>query len=401
MIGDVQSPWKQNAREDYMNANWERYLERWTQAGLIPDFAAERIRLYEIDQEKARGLNWPILIAIAFGGLLLAAGILLFVAAHWDKLSPAQRFALILTLVAGLHLAGAVAATRFAILATALHAVGTICLGAGIFLAGQIFHLQEHWPGGVMLWALGAWVAWAMLRDWPQAAIAAIVTPVWLAGEWFEATRGWVGRDPILAVGLLMLAISYLTALPREKRTSVRKALAWIGGLALLPAVAAVILSGAPNPWRHFSWALNLQLFGWVAVYSLPLALAWLMRGKNAWINVLAALWVALLSMTSSGLRAGRGLSLSTANDLAVYALCALGSVGLIAWGMREGSRERVNIGIAGFALTVLLFYFSSVMDKLGRSASLIGLGILFLLGGWFLERIRRRLLTHMGEGAV
>jgi uncharacterized membrane protein len=401
MIGDVQSPWKQNAREDYMNANWERYLERWTQAGLIPDFAAERIRLYEIDQEKARGLNWPILIAIAFGGLLLAAGILLFVAAHWDKLSPAQRFALILTLVAGLHLAGAVAATRFAILATALHAVGTICLGAGIFLAGQIFHLQEHWPGGVMLWALGAWVAWAMLRDWPQAAIAAIVTPVWLAGEWFEATRGWVGRDPILAVGLLMLAISYLTALPREKRTSVRKALAWIGGLALLPAVAAVILSGAPNPWRHFSWALNLQLFGWVAVYSLPLALAWLMRGKNAWINVLAAFWVALLSMASSGLRAGRGLSLSTANDLAVYALCALGSVGLIAWGMREGSRERVNIGIAGFALTVLLFYFSSVMDKLGRSASLIGLGILFLLGGWFLERIRRRLLTHMGEGAV
>ena len=28
---------------------------------------------------------------------------------------------------------------------------------------------------------------------------------------------------------------------------------------------------------------------------------------------------------------------------------------------------------MAGFAITILCFYFSSVMDKLGRSASLIG----------------------------
>jgi len=36
------------------------------------------------------------------------------------------------------------------------------------------------------------------------------------------------------------------------------------------------------------------------------------------------------------------------------------------------------------------------VMDKLGRSASLIGMGVLFLLGGWSLERLRRRLVGEM-----
>jgi hypothetical protein len=40
-------------------------------------------------------------------------------------------------------------------------------------------------------------------------------------------------------------------------------------------------------------------------------------------------------------------------------------------------------------------------MDKLGRSASLIGLGILFLGGGWLLERTRRRLLAQMNAEAV
>jgi hypothetical protein len=35
-------------------------------------------------------------------------------------------------------------------------------------------------------------------------------------------------------------------------------------------------------------------------------------------------------------------------------------------------------------------------MDKLGRSLGLIGLGILFLAGGWALERARRKLVTGM-----
>jgi uncharacterized membrane protein len=86
---------------------------------------------------------------------------------------------------------------------------------------------------------------------------------------------------------------------------------------------------------------------------------------------------------------------------LLIFGLCALGAVGLITWGMMEGRKERVNLGIAGFALTVLFFYFSNLMDKLGRSASLIGLGILFLLGGWGLERIRRRLLVKIEEVRV
>lgn len=53
---------------------------------------------------------------------------------------------------------------------------------------------------------------------------------------------------------------------------------------------------------------------------------------------------------------------------------------------------------MGGFALTVLAFYFANVMGKLERSASLMGLGLLFLGGGWLLERTRRRLVAQVKE---
>jgi hypothetical protein len=59
--------------------------------------------------------------------------------------------------------------------------------------------------------------------------------------------------------------------------------------------------------------------------------------------------------------------------NVAIYGLCALAAIGLVIWGLQEQRRERINLGVAGFALTVFVFYFSSVMGKLGRSASLVG----------------------------
>ena len=379
-----------------MAAHWERYLKRWTTAGLIEPSTAERVRVYEAGQEKTQGLRWPVALAISLGGLLLGAGVLLFVAAHWDMLSPGARFGLVLLLVAIFHVAGAFTAERFAVLSTTLHAVGTISLGAGIFLAGQIFNLQEHWPGGLLLWALGAWVAYLLLHDWTQAALAALLTPMWLGGEWLVTTGRWVWTDKILAEGILLLAITYLTALLPNRETPARKALAWIGALALIPSVLFVIVSGTHSDGRLFSSSGISRELGWTVALSLPLVLAWILRRRAAWMNLIAALWVVALGTTSLPSQPNESLLRLIWRELGPYALCALGSIGLIAWGLKEARKERINLGVAGFALTVLLFYFSNVMDKLGRSASLIGLGLLFLLGGWLLERTRRRLVARL-----
>ena len=84
-----------------------------------------------------------------------------------------------------------------------------------------------------------------------------------------------------------------------------------------------------------------------------------------------------------------------------MYALLALGAVGVVLWGLRDQQRLAINVGVLGFALAVLGFYFSSLYDKLGRALGLIGIGVLFIGGGWLLERARRRLIARLQAGAA
>jgi len=375
------------------------YLNDWMDAGLLDPVQAQRILAFE----GRRGTRSPggrrlfSVLASAFGALLMGAGVLLFVAANWAHLGPGARFALVLALVGGFHLAGA----RLPRLAVPLHGLGTLALGAGIFLAGQIFNLQEHWPGGLMLWALGAWLGLALLRDWVQGLLAALLTPAWLIGEWLEATRDGPfphhAPFPVLALFVLLMAFSYLTARLPGRDSLLRRALAWAGGLALIPACLMLVfaqgdwLVSGNGPGGSFFLGGALYRAGWAAALGAPLALAALLRGRAAWMNLAAALWALALAWVAGGAGPGWGS----------HGLCALGAVGLVLWGLREASSERVNLGVAGFAMTLIAFYFSSIMDKLGRSLGLMGLGLLFLAGGWQLERLRRRLNARIGAGGA
>jgi hypothetical protein len=87
--------------------------------------------------------------------------------------------------------------------------------------------------------------------------------------------------------------------------------------------------------------------------------------------------------------------------NLLAHALVAAFAVFIIWWGVRLASKALVNLGIVGFAVAVGWFYFSDIFDKVGRSLGLIGLGVLFLAGGWALEKTRRGLITRMGQTDV
>jgi uncharacterized membrane protein len=170
-------------------------LQRWLQAGLLDAQSAGRIREFETSRESS-GTRWPVVFAIAFGSIMVAADILLFVAAHWENLSPTQRFLLVLVMISGFHLAAGALMPRFQALGLALHVVGTVALGGGIFLAGQIFNLQEHWPGGILLWAIGTVLSWLVLQDWLQATLTALLIPAWMASEWsVRAEHSAAGRE--------------------------------------------------------------------------------------------------------------------------------------------------------------------------------------------------------------
>lgn len=380
-----------------MKGSLQSALERWTAAGLVDAAQADRIRGWETAHGGERAGSHLAILAFAFGGLLLVAGVLLFVAANWDSLAPGARFALVLAMIAVFHAGGAVASRSSAALAATLHAAGTGALGAGIYLSGQIFHMAEHWPGALMLWSIGAALAWGLLRQWPQMLWLAVLAPAWLWGEWFEAQppmAGWRGMDA-MTLGLFLLACAYLMASAPEAREPWRRTLTWLGAIAIIPAAAAIAWSDFASLQALDEAQAELgtrgRMMAWSLAIVIPAGVAWILREREAaWIAVAVAWGLALLWVNPR----------PDSGELLLWLLYALGAVLLVLWGIRDGQRLAVNVGVLAFAFAVLGFYFSSLYDKLGRALGLIGVGVIFIGGGWLLERARRRLLGRIAKAS-
>lgn len=356
--------------------NWQDHLQRWTAAGLIDADTAAEIRAFETSGPDERRVRWPVILAVAFGGVLLTAGLLLFVSAHWDALSPAARIAIVMIALAALHIGG-VLSSKFPALATTLHAAGTAGLGGAIALAGQVFHMDEHWPAAILLWAIGAWLGVWLLRDVPQLALAAVLTPAWIVSEAIEYNRP-LSYPPVWAIAFLALtAFVYLSAAGVRERSVWRGTLAAVGAIALLPAAIILSFFAAPLQWDT-AWLLLL-----------PLPAAYHLRRRDSWPAVGWAIWATLQAVLAS-----------ERMTVAAHLLAGAGSIALACWGIAELRKERVNLGIAGFIVTVISFYSIYFIDAVNRSLGLIGLGLLFLICGWQLERLRRKLMRQIDQGA-
>jgi uncharacterized membrane protein len=125
----------------------------------------------------------------------------------------------------------------------------------------------------------------------------------------------------------------------------------------------------------------------WSLAIVIPAGVAWVLREREAaWLAGALAWGLALLWVNPR----------PDSGELLLWILYAIGAVLLVLWGIRDRQRLAVNLGVLAFALSVLGFYFSSLYDKLGRALGLIGIGVVFIGGGWLLERARRRLIGRI-----
>jgi uncharacterized membrane protein len=384
--------------------NVEAYLAKWVAAGVLDDATAHNIRLFEAAEERPAGQRWQVLIALGLGGVLLGAGILLFVAAHWDQVSPLQRLALVIAMLAALHLGGFAVTDKFPAMSTALHGVGTVACGAAIAMVGQIFNMQEHWPAAVMLWALCAAAGWWLLRDQFQMICTLLLAPAWLICEWSYRASIYRGQQVYLVRMVAVLAAVYLLAFVHTRRRAVFGVLFAVSALALLVCVPMLC-----EGWDRYAWQEHLSLpvgvrIAAIALMALTVAGGWLLEKKSLLPSLAFVATVFALPWLQTTVQEYNEFTHKTypRAEMGLLAYVLVGAVAVVvaAWGVQQRSRAIVNYGVGAFALTVIWFYFSSLMDKLGRSLGLIGLGVLFLLGGWLLERLRRRLIREMREGS-
>ena len=149
----------------------------------------------KVKQKKPAGLRWQVIVVLILGAILLGCGVALFVSAHWDKIGPLARLAVVFAMVSLFHLGGGWARERFQGLSTALHAVGTLSTGAAIALVGQIFNIQEHWPAAILMWAIAALAGWALLHDEAQQTLTLLLFPAWMLSEFSYYAEGHIGEQ--------------------------------------------------------------------------------------------------------------------------------------------------------------------------------------------------------------
>jgi uncharacterized membrane protein len=385
-------------------ADIESLLTRWQSASVLDAEAADRIRAFEAEQTRPAGLRWQGMVALILGAILLACGVVLFVSAHWDELGPGARFALVMGMVAVFHLGGAWARKEYRALSMALHAVGTISTGAAIALVGQIFNIQEHWPAAILLWAVAALAGWVLLQDEAQQTLTFLLFPAWMLSEFSFYATGHIGADVYIGRFLVVWAVLYLTLFLGSKHKAAQGILFAASAIAAVTGI--VILTWGWTSWSADQTFLSFgtRLWGWAFIAFVPLCFS-VLRLRKSSVPVAAAIVFSIAlpwcqrNWTDYETYGANHYTFARHDpNLAAHALVAAFAVFVVWWGVHHASRALVNLGIVGFAITVGWFYFSDIFDKVGRSLGLIGLGILFLAGGWALEKMRRRLMAGMEQ---
>ena len=389
--------------------DFESLLTRWQSAGVLDEKTAERIRAHEAKMA-ARGpaqpdapsaaatpasLRWLVVTGLILGAILLACGVVLFVNAHWDQLGPRGRFLLVLSMVTVFHVAGGLTRSHFEGFSTAMHAVGTISTGAAIALVGQIFNIQEHWPAAVLLWALAAFASWTLLRDQAQQTLALLLLPAWIFCELDFRMEGHFHESIYMGRLCFLWAILYLTFFVHSQRKVV-----WgiLFAASVINAIAGVVLM--LSSWISWDYQPSIpfgtRVWCWIAIAAVPLMIA-AFHGHKGLIPIAVAIaFVITLPYCHRRILLRNDSYAYGDPNLLAHLLVAAFAAFFCWWGVRLASRSLVNLGILGFAAAVLWFYWSDLYNKLDRSLGLIGLGILFLAGGWALETMRRRILARM-----
>ena len=158
-------------------------LTKWREDGLVSDEAARKIAArYDIDLSGANERRSFILKLVAY--LFLALSLFTLVGANWEELPRALRLIIVLAILAAVNFSGVWAQKNGKeTQATTLFFLSNFCYGAAIVLVAQIYHLGEHMPDGVLLWAVGALALGLATRKSIIALQALVLGLIWFLME--------------------------------------------------------------------------------------------------------------------------------------------------------------------------------------------------------------------------
>jgi uncharacterized membrane protein len=344
-------------------------------------------------------------IISTIGSVLVAAGIILLVSAHWDEIPRAVKIALGLLLMLGAH-GGALwvggEGRGYHKTEEALHLLGSGLFLANIALVGQIYNLSSHPPNAILIWLAGIVALPWILRSKAQHLLVLLGLGVWFAWETSDRTGVlYLGESGNQIPALALLGLSYL---------GFGYCLRASGFAEFSPATESIGLLA----FQMFAYPLTLEFWRSAADHGSGLS--------GFVIPVMSLVALGLLALGTSRLRGLSrqwrwtwGLALAAAIALLAgypyrerdwgcqwFATLALFVISLlqIHVGLDERSASYVNLGVAFVALHIISTYFRLVYTMGTTGLMFVVSGLFLIIFGVFLEKKRRTLMRAIKTNA-
>ncbi len=386
-------------------------IQKLHEAGFITD--EQRQRIIEHFNLKEDGGGKFLTIISIIGAVLITAGIVLLISAHWNEIPRGVKIAVGIALMLGAHAGGwwlREVHRKYRKTGEALHLIGSGLFLANIALLGQIYNIVSRPPNAFLLWWIGiAALPW-LLRSKAQHVLLLLAFGIWFGlevnerGDWFFCDDE---RQILLyaLLGLVYLGAGWLLrrgafaefALPTEK-------------LGLL----GFLIFFYPLTWKGFSAGWNDSDFQrWIFPALSLLALVPLAAGiKNlraldrqwrwTWFTALlgmlvfmATVWFGCWQLNHTGgpryWHWGESWSYLV-GTLSLFVFCLL----QIQVGLQERSPFLVNLGVTFIALDILAAYFGLFGSMARTGVMLLVSGIFLIVFGIHLEKKRRRLMQQI-----
>ncbi|MEO8738419.1 MAG: DUF2157 domain-containing protein [Casimicrobiaceae bacterium] len=260
------------------DASVERWvLDKWaSDATLAPEAYERALELAGLRPDRARWARFLDRLFAAMGALLLASGVVFFIAYNWDQLDRFAKFALVDAVIVVAAVLGWWRGTQ-SIAGKAALWVATVAIGALLALIGQTYQTGADNYELFLVWALMA-LPWTIVSNWAPGWILLLALVNLATGLYF----GTVFRPLDLAFGLpsteLWLALWALNAVA----TVIAEALAlrsvewgatWLVRLAAALAIGAqtllafMVIHGTRNASPTLLIVTALTLAGGLALF--------------------------------------------------------------------------------------------------------------------------------------
>ena len=356
--------------------------------------------------------NRLIVVLSTLGAVLIASGIISFVAANWQGMpAMAKLFLLIVGQTAAYWIGYQLQFVRgYPRVGEAIMFTGAVWFGANVFLVAQSYHLGTDNPDLMILWFLGVLPLAYLARSTSVTVMAVGIFTVgisWKAATWVDGPE-----SAFLVMGSLFLtaALLYSIGMLHLRRANLKL---HAGPYLISGALLAIGLAYVLTFNEVFEDTRSLTILDFQTLSGSYLALAGILSAVTV-----AALVVAVRNSDNNAVNpVGRyaepgvvalviafGWFTATLpfNSIALYVtafnlLLVLLIFGSIVLGIINRREALINVGIIFFVIDLSTRYIELTVDMLDTSLAFVVGGLLLLGVGYGMERARRQLLRQFG----